>query len=176
MGLAVVSRSVMLVARCRSAMGGSMVGGSAMLNAGWSVTAAESVSVVVTAVAVAVPTVGAMIGCVVTRTSVVEVMTVGVVSVDAENKTAVPIHWTVEIFAAQENAVLRTSEHVLQILITMIPVDAEDIVADRKTGQVVEVDFIHGIVLIIVEIQLVCHLVAQIECLFLCTSEIHCLC
>lgn len=123
------------------------------------VVAVVHTSLIVALVAVAVPVVVAPIGGIVARTYIVEMAAIGVVGVDAEGKAVLPIHRTIEVFAGHIRAILIYGKHIAQVLVTALPVEAEDIVVHRKSHHVVEVDFIYSLVLLYAKVQLIGHFV-----------------
>lgn len=96
------------------------------------------------------------------RCAEIEVVTVWVAGVHAEVPIAcVPIEWTIEISGVAVHAVLPVEQNVTQIQIAALPVESEQVVIVVDAHQVVEVNLVCSLILVIGEVQLVCHLVRQ---------------
>lgn len=88
----------------------------------------------------------------------------GVAVADDESpRTTVPCQRAVEIRSHLIALVLEGSEHILQVDVAALPVDAIDGVAAVDAVEIVEIDFIHSFVLFQAQSEFVCHLVAQEE-------------
>ena len=95
------------------------------------------------------------------RTRTIEVVTIRIAAVDVETPAVIsPSHRTIEVVGGHVAIVLPAGEHVAQAAITERPVTAKDIVA-RQPHQVVEIDFIHCLVLLVGQVELVGHLICQ---------------
>ena len=95
------------------------------------------------------------------RTRTIEVVTIRIAAVDVETPTVVsPSHRTIEIVGGHVAVELPASEHVAQTVVTERPITAKDIVT-RQPHQVVEIDFIHCLVLLVGQVELVGHLICQ---------------
>jgi len=95
------------------------------------------------------------------RTRTIEVVAISIAVVDAEVPSACrPVHGTIEVLCHLIAVVLPAVEHVAQTSIAERPAVSEDIVT-VKSGDIVEIDFIHGLVLLVVQTELISHLVGQ---------------
>ena len=90
-----------------------------------------TMAIVIAAIAMYVPGMSATIGGIEVGTSEVEVVTVRIAGIDAE----VPV--------------------------ACLPVDAKHVRATRHTHQIVEIDFITSLILLVGEVELVCHFICQ---------------
>lgn len=120
--------------------------------------------------------VSAIIGTPYARATIVEVAAV-VVAVDREEPAAgTPHDRAEEVIGSRQEAVLPVVEYAAQVVQAIAVVVAIDIAWRIDTEEVVKVDFVGIVVLLFVEVQLVCHLVRQVECLCLCAFQTHCTC
>ena len=107
---------------------------------------------------------------------VVHLGAVGVAAVDFEHHPVVPLHRGVEVVGLVELAVLHWREHEVDVVVAAVEVGALYVLRRRDVCQVVEVDFIHGVMLRLVQSQLVCHLVREEQGLAAGLGVAHCLC
>lgn len=92
----------------------------------------------------------------------IEVVTVWIASVHTEVPIAcVPVEWTIEITGIAVHAILPIEQNVTQVQVAALPVEAVQVVVVVDAHQVVEVDFVCSLILVIGEVELVCHLVRQ---------------
>ena len=92
----------------------------------------------------------------------IKVVTVWIAGVHAEVPIAcVPIERTVKIGGIAVHAILPIEQNVTQIQVAPFPVEAVQVVIVVDAHQVVEVDFVCSLILVIGEVELVCHLVRQ---------------
>ena len=123
-----------------------------------------AVSVVVAVSAVTMPGMSSAIGGIEVRPTEVEVVAVRIACIDGEvPETGVPVKRTIEIAGCTEGSPLPVEENVAEVEVTALPIDAEDIVNTCYSHQVVEIDFIGGLILLIGKIEFVCHLVGEEE-------------
>lgn len=104
------------------------------------------------------PTVhGVKVGC-----TKIKVVTVWIAGVHTEVPIAcVPVEWTIEITGVAVHAILPIEQNITQIQVAALPVEAVQVVIVVNAHQVVEVDFVCSLILVIGEVELVCHLVRQ---------------
>ena len=141
------------------------------------VSVAELTSVIPAASAVVVPAVSTVIGHVEVRASEVEIGTVRIASIDAEVPVAcAPIERTVEVACIEVGAILPVEQNIAQVEVTALPIESIEVVYTVDAHQIVEVDFVCGLILILSEVQLVSHLVGQEQGLVACLFVTHCLC
>ena len=96
------------------------------------------------------------------RMAAEEVVTVRIAVIDREAPcTIIPVDRTIEVRQCGVETVLVRSEHIAQVHVTTAPVRTTDVVAVVDTIEIVEVDFIHGIVLCAIQPQFIGHLVAE---------------
>ena len=92
----------------------------------------------------------------------IEVVTVWIAGIHTEVPIAcVPVEWTIEITGVAVHAVLPVEQNITQIQVAALPVEAVQVVIVVDAHQVVEVDFVCSLILVIGEVELVCHLVRQ---------------
>ena len=121
-----------------------------------------------------VPGVTATIAGIEYRTSEVEVVAVGIACIDGEVPvTSVPIQWAVEVGGCAERLPLPVKQDIAHIQVAALPVGAVHVVVTGHTHQVVEVDFVSGLVLFVSQVQLVGHLVRQEQGLVPCLLVAH---
>jgi len=89
--------------------------------------------------------------------------------------TCSPYQWAVEVVTADIAVVLPLSKHHLEVAVANIPPGAEQVVLGVYVEKIVEVDFIHSLILCIGEVQLICHLVAEEQGFVACGVIWHCL-
>lgn len=122
----------------------------------------EVAAMVPRAVAVAAPAVVSAVHGVEVGRAEVEVVASRIAGVHAEVPTAgVPGERTVEIGGVAVHAVLPVVQDVAQVQVAALPVEAVQVVVVVDAHQVVEVDFVCGLILVIGEVELVSHLVCQ---------------
>lgn len=92
----------------------------------------------------------------------IEVVTVWIAGVHTEVPIAcVPIERTIEITGIAVHAILPIEQYVTQVQVAALPVEAVQVVVVVDAHQVVEVNLIGSLILVIGEVELVCHLVRQ---------------
>ena len=98
--------------------------------------------------------------------TMVEEVAIGVVAIDGEGPyTAVPEQRVEEIVGGCEDGVLPVEEYVAQVGVAIAQVSAIDIVGSLHAHQVVEIDLVAVLILLVVEVELVGHLVGEEESL-----------
>ena len=108
------------------------------------------------------PAVASAVHGVEVRCTEVEVVTVWVAGVHAEVPIAcVPIKRAIKIGGIAVHAVLPIEQNVTQVQVAALPVESEQVVIVVDAHQVVEVNLVCSLILVIGEVQLVCHLVRQ---------------
>lgn len=96
------------------------------------------------------------------RCTEIEVVTVWIAGVHTEVPIAcVPVEWTIEITGIAVHAVLPVKQNVTQVQVAALPIEAVQVVVVVDAHQVVEVNLIGSLILVIGEVELVCHLVRQ---------------
>ena len=136
-----------------------------------------AVTMVVAGAADPVPSMGAAIGVIEMGTSEVEVVTVRITGIDAEVPvTGVPIQWAVEIGSCYESIPLPVEKDIAQVEIAALPVGSVHIVTAGDTHQIVQIDLIGCLVLLVSQVQLVCHLVGQEQGFVASLLITHCVC
>ena len=140
-----------------------------------SASAVSPVASVIPAVsAVVVPAVSAAVGHVEVGASEVEEVAVGIAGIDAEVPVAsAPVERTVEIGGGQVGLILPVPEYVAQVGIASRPVDTVEVVYCVDAHQVVEIDLVGCFILLVGQVELVCHLVGQEQCLLTCLLVTH---
>ena len=119
-------------------------------------------SMIVAASTVQVPAVSTPVGGIEVRTSVEEIVAVGIAGIDAEVPVArTPVEGTIEVGGCDEGIPLPVIEDVAQVEVTTLPVGTIHIVYAGDTHEVVEVDFVRGLVLGISQVELIGHLVGE---------------
>ena len=145
-----------------------------------SVTHAESASVVSTTVshtpvasvipaasAVAVPCVTSAIGQVEVRASEVEECAVRIAGIDAKvPESCVPVERAIEVSGSAIGAILPVEQNIAQVHVASLPVKSVEVGLVLNTHQIVEIDFVGGLILVVCQIELVGHLVGEEEGLF----------
>ena len=105
----------------------------------------------------------------------VEVVTVRVAGIDAEVPVAgFPVEGTIEVGSCHEGVVLPVEQDVAQVKVALCPIDAIQVVDGIDAHQVVKVHLVGGLVLLLGEVQLVCHLVGEEQCLLAGLLVTHC--
>ena len=132
-------------------------------------------AVVVAVAPMNVPGVSATISRIEMRESEVEIVAVRIAGIDGEVPVAsVPIQRAVEVVGCQEGFPLPVEEDIAQVEVTALPVGAEDIAAACHSHQVVEIDFIRGLILLVGEVELIGHLIGQEQSLVAGLLVTHC--
>ena len=135
------------------------------------------VAVVVTMSPMNVPGMSSTIGGIEVRTSEEEIVTMRIAAIDAEVPVAcLPVEWAIEVAGCQVGVPLPVEQDIAEIEISALPIGAEHVSATSYTHQVVEVDFVSCFVLLISQIQLVCHLVGEEQGLATGLLVAHCTC
>ncbi len=94
--------------------------------------------------------------------SEVEVIASRIAGIDAEVPDAIgPVQWTIEVCGGTEGIPLPFEQYVAHVKVTTLPIGAIYIIVAGDAHQVVKVNLVGGLVLLIVEVQLVGHLVGQ---------------
>ena len=88
--------------------------------------------------------------------------------------TSAPDDGTVEPLTGHEAVVLPGAEHIAQVAVTNLPPKTEHVGAGIYVEQVIEVDFIHCLILCCCQSELVGHLVRKIKGLVACGVVRHC--
>lgn len=123
-------------------------------------TEVVAMAIVIAVGAMQVPCVSTSISSVEHGASEVEVVAVRIASIDAEVPiTCAPVQWTVEVAGCDVCLPLCVEQYVAEVAVAALPVVAIDIVVARHTHQVVEVDFVGGLILFVSKVQLVSHLI-----------------
>ena len=136
---------------------------------------AEVTSMVPTATTIHPPTVASTIDCPEYGVTEVEVVTVGVAGIDAEVPVAgFPVEGAIEVGGCYIGVVLPVEQDVTQVKVALCPVYAIQVVNGIDTHQVVKVHLKGGLVLLLGEVQLVCHLVGEEQCLLAGLLVTHC--
>ena len=92
----------------------------------------------------------------------IEVVTVWIAGIHTEVPIAcVPVEWTIEITGVAVHAILPIEQNVTQVQVAALPVEAVQVVIVVDAHQVVEVNLIGSLILVIGEVEFVCHLVRQ---------------
>jgi len=109
--------------------------------------------------------------------SEVEVASIRIDGVNSEVPVpCVPIERAVEIVGSAIESILPVEEYVTQVEVTSCPVVGIKVTCHINVHQVVEVNLVSGLILVVGEIELVCHLVGQEEGLLPCLLIAHGLC
>ena len=104
----------------------------------------------------------------------IEVVTVWIAGIHTEVPIAcVPVEWTIEITGVAVHAILPVEQNVTQVQVAAFPVEAVQVVVVVDAHQVVEVNFVCGLILVIGEVEFVCHLVRQEKGLPTCLVVTH---
>ena len=139
-------------------------------------TEVVAASVVVAVSAYYVPGVSATIAGIEHGASEVEIVAVRIAGIDAEVPVAVaPVEWAVEVAGCAEGPPLPVEQDIAHVQIATLPVVAIDVVVARHTHQVVEIDFVGGLVLFVSQVQFIRHLIGQEQRLVACLFVAHCL-
>ena len=140
-------------------------------------TMTEVASMIPTASAVHSPTMTTTIDIPEVRTSEVEVVAVGIAGIDAEVPVAaVPVARAIEIRGCQVGVVLPVEQDVTQVEIALCPVNTVEVGLRVDAHQVVEVDLVGSLILLLGEVQFVCHLVGEEQSLLAGLLVTHCAC
>ena len=119
---------------------------------------------------------GSSVGGVEHRTSEEEVVAVRIAGIHSEvPETVAPRQGTIEIGGGTERSPLPFQQHVAQVAIATLPVAAIHIVIGGHPHQVIQIDFVGGLVLLVRQVQLISHLVRQEQCLVASLLITHCL-
>ena len=106
----------------------------------------------------------------------IEVIAAIVVAIDGEVPAACTPHdRTQEVIGNHQEVVLPVVQDAAEVVQSVAVIAAVEIRRRINTKEVIEVDFVGIVVLLLVEVQLVCHLVRQVESLCLCAVETHCI-
>ena len=125
-------------------------------------TIVVAVSVIVTMPSMAMPSVSTTIGSIEVRTPEVEVLTMRVAQIDAEVPvTCLPVEWAIEIAGGYIGVPLPIVKDITQVEITTLPVGAEHVCTSCHSHEIVKINLVGCLVLLVIQIQLVGHLVGQ---------------
>ena len=125
-------------------------------------TVVRMTSLIETASTIRAPAVSPTVRDIEVRTSEVEVVATRIAGVDAKVPVAcIPVQRAIEIGGGTEGFPLPRIENVAEVEVATLPVGTEDVGTARNTHQVVEVDLVGSLILLVGQIQLVCHLVGQ---------------
>ena len=106
----------------------------------------------------------------------IEEVAVGIVAIDGERpSTTVPKKRMEEVVGRSEDAVLPVEEDVTQVGIAVDEIVAVDIIGRLHTEQIVEVDLVAIFVLLVVEVELIRHLIGEEQSLLASLLVIHCM-
>ena len=134
----------------------------------------DRTTVAIEAVAIVATTVTAIIGNPNGGTAVVEITAI-VIAVDGEVPTAsTPQNRTQEVVGCRQKAVLPVVQNAAKVVQTIGIVAAIKVGRRINPQEIVEVDLVCVIILLVVEVELIRHLVRQVESLCLSTLETHC--
>ena len=140
-------------------------------------TIAIPVSIVVAISAMNMPGVSAMIGGIEMWTPEVEEVTLRIAGIDTEVPvTCIPVERTVEITGCDIGIPLPVEQYIAQVEVATLPIGSENVSSSSDSHQVVEIDLISGLILLVGQIQLVCHLICQEQCLVTGLLIAHCTC
>ena len=135
----------------------------------------EVTSMIPAAATIHPPAVTSTIDCPEMGTAKVEVVTVGIAGIDAEVPVAgFPVEGAIEVGSCHEGVVLPVEQDVAQVKVALCPIDAIQVVDGVDAHQVVKVHLVGGLVLLLGEVQLVCHLVGEEQCLLAGLLVTHC--
>lgn len=113
------------------------------------------------------PTVTAVIADIEMWPSEIEVVAVWVAGIDAEMpKASVPIERPIEICGVDVRAILPVEKNITQVEITLCPIDTKEVVVVVDAHQIIEVDLVCCLVLVLGQVELVCHFVGKEQSLF----------
>ena len=102
------------------------------------------------------------------------IMTYAVMAIDGEIPSAMqPGQWTEEIVSGGEERVLPVKQNVTNVCIAIGQIVAIEVVSRLNAQQIVEIDFIAITILLIGQVQLVCHLIGEEAGLFACFIVTH---
>ena len=131
-------------------------------------------TVSIEAIVIVEAAVSATIGNPYAGTAIVVVATI-VVTVDGEvPASSTPNDRTKEVVGCHQQAVLPVVQDAAEVVQAIAVVAAVEVGRRIDTQEVVEVDLVGVVILLVVEIELVGHLVRQVESLCLCTFKTHC--
>ena len=117
----------------------------------------------------------ASVYCVEVRTAKVEVVAVWIAGIYCEvPASGIPVERTVEIRGCAESSVLPVEQDVAEVEVALSPVCSVQVVIVVDSHQIVKVHFIGGLILVVGEIELVCHLVGEEQCSFASLLVTHC--
>ena len=95
-------------------------------------------------------------------TSEIEEVAVWVTGIDAKVPVAsVPREWAIEVGCIHVSPILPIEQYVAKVKVALLPIESVEIVHVVDTHEIVEVDFIGSLILLVGEVELVCHLVGQ---------------
>lgn len=92
----------------------------------------------------------------------IEIVAARVSGIDAEVPiSSPPIKWAIEICGIDIRAILPVEQDVAQVEISLCPIDAIKVVIVIDTHQIVEVDLVCSLILVVGQVEFVCHLVGE---------------
>ena len=107
-------------------------------------------------------------------TTEIEISAMGIPYIDGETPKAIPPYQrAIEIAGGHISVVLPTQQDIAQVQIALCPTPAIEVIIAVDAHQVVQVDFVGGLVLVIGEIEFIGHLVGQEQRVFPCLLVAH---
>ena len=181
--IVVVSASVVVVAVTNVIAGPMIAAASAVVNAavmihGITICSAESsipvrTTMFVEATVMIDATVSAVIAVINRRKTIVKIAC-AVVTIDGKEPSVMkPSQRTEEVVSGGEDSVLPVVENMTNVSIAISEIVAIDLVCRLDAQQVVEVDFIAVVVLLIIQVELIGHLIREETGLFACLFVAH---
>ena len=123
------------------------------------------------------PAVSSTIDVVEVRTAKVEIVTARITGIDAKVPIAgVPVKRTIEVGSFQIHTILPVEENVLQVEVTLSPVNTVEVTLTVYAHQIVKVHFVCCFILFLCKIQLIRHFVGEEESLLASLLITHCFC
>ena len=111
------------------------------------------------------------------RTSEEEVVATRIACVNTEVPiTTAPIQRSVEIKGFTESAILPVEQYVFEVKPALKPIVALNVGISIYVHEIIEVYLVGGLILLFRQIELVCHLVGEEQCLLLGLCVAHCVC
>jgi len=126
------------------------------------------------ATAVVVPAVTTIVAIVEVWATEIIVVAIRIAGIDAEMPVAcLPVEWAIEVAGCAIGRILPVEQNITEVKVTVRPVGSIQVVVRVDTHQIVEVYLVGGLVLILCEVQLVCHLVRKEQGLLTCLLVAH---
>ena len=108
--------------------------------------------------------------------TIVVVISVGIVAIDGESPSAtIPKERVEEIIGSSEDSILPVEQNVTKVGITIGEITTVNVVGCLYAEQIVEVDLVAVFVLLVVEVQLIGHLVGEEQSLLASLLVVHCM-